>query len=211
MAKRRTLVRTGRSKRGKRTTGPARKRAKRTTAKRAKSKARHVDTKSAGHAYPSEKIEMPRIEPPPRVEFDMDGSARWLKRMNRQKADLLCTIEWSWSPVHERMESYYLQRGRTHWILSLKRFDDNWGKWEKPIAIARCLWNGLAYDKDAAMILLVAVLTEEIRYYSSDPGRFDINNTGLLSMEELDAVADAVWGRNSLNSQSAPSGSHPVT
>jgi hypothetical protein len=77
---------------------------------------------------------MPRIEPPPRVEFDMDGAAQWLKCMDRRKADFLCTIEWSWSPVNERMESYYLQQGRTHWILWLKHYDNNWGKWEKPIA-----------------------------------------------------------------------------
>jgi hypothetical protein len=123
----------------------------------------------------------------------MDGSARWLKRMESRKSEFLCTIEWSWSPVNERMESYYLQRGRTHWLLWLKRYDGNWAKWEKPIAISRCARKGLCDDKDVAMILLAAVLAEEIRYYNSDPGRFDINNTGLLSMEELDAVADTVW------------------
>jgi hypothetical protein len=44
------------------------------------------------------------------------------------------------------------------------------------------------------MILLEAVLAEKIRHYDSDPGRFGINNTGVLSVEELDAVADVVWG-----------------
>ena len=77
---------------------------------------------------PQQKIEMPRIEPAPRVEFDMDGWAGLPKRMERT-ADFLCTIEWSWSPANERMESYYLQRGRTHWILWRKDFDDNYGQW----------------------------------------------------------------------------------
>jgi hypothetical protein len=123
----------------------------------------------------------------------MDGSAGWLKRMDRQKADLLCTIEWSWSPVNERMESYYLQRSRTHWVLWQKQYDDNWGKWEKPVAIARCPWKGLGYDKDAGMILLAAVLAENRRY---DPylDRFHSIHTGSLSIGELDAVADTVWG-----------------
>src|SRR5262245_33990369 len=57
-----------------------------------------------------QKIEMPRIEPPPRVELDRDGSARWLKRMNWRKTSFVCTFEWKWSEVSERMESYYLQR-----------------------------------------------------------------------------------------------------
>jgi len=92
------------------------------------------------------------------------------------------------------MESYDLQRGRTHWIFWLKRYDHIWGKWEKPIAIARCPWKGLGFDKDAVMILLGAVLAEGIRHFDSDPGPFDINDTGVLSVRELDAVANAVWG-----------------
>ena len=154
---------------------------------------RHEVPKTA--AYLPQKIEMPRIEPSPRVEFDMDSSERWLKRMDRRKAEFLCTIEWSWSPANERMESYYLQRSRTHWVLWLKRYDDNWGKWEKPIAIARCPWKGLGHNQDAAMILLAAVLAEEIRRYQSELDRFHaITSTGLLSIGELDAVADTVWG-----------------
>jgi hypothetical protein len=46
----------------------------------------------AGTNTMKEKIEMPEIDPTPRVEFDMDGSAGWLKRMG-QTAEFLCTIE----------------------------------------------------------------------------------------------------------------------
>jgi hypothetical protein len=116
---------------------------------------------------PSQKIEMSRIEPHPPVEFDLDGSAEWLKRMDQRRAEFLCTIEWSWSAVHERMESYYLQRSRTYWILWRTAYDDNWGKWENAIGIARCPWAGLGY-KDAAMILFAAALAEERRRYDPD-------------------------------------------
>jgi hypothetical protein len=45
------------------------------------------------------------------------------------------------------------------------------------------------------MILLAAVLTEEIRQYSSELDRFHaITEAGLLSTKELDVVADTVWG-----------------
>jgi hypothetical protein len=145
---------------------------------------------------------MPKIDPPPNVEFDMDGSARWLKRMDPRRAKFLCTLEWSETPFNERMESYYLQHGRTHWILWIEQYDDNWGKWEKPFAIARCPWKGVA-GGDAAMTLLAAVLREQQRRYHSDWGRFYINDTGLLSMEELDAVADAVWGDGEKNEAQA--------
>jgi hypothetical protein len=142
---------------------------------------------------PQQKLDMPKIEPTPRIEFDLDGSEQWLKHM-RQTAEFICTIEWSWSPLNERKESYYLQRGRTHWILWLKRYDDNWGKWEKPVVVARCPGKEIGRDKDAAMILLAGVFSEAIRHYNSDPGPFDINDAGLLSMWELDVVSDTVWG-----------------
>jgi len=78
----------------------------------------------------------------------------------------------------------------------LKRFDDNRGKWEKPIAIARCPQKGLGCSKDAAMILLAAVLAEGMRQYDPELDPFhSITGTG-LSIEELDAVADTVWGEN---------------
>jgi hypothetical protein len=45
------------------------------------------------------------------------------------------------------------------------------------------------------MILLAPALAEDIRKYDPELDRFHmITNTGSLSMEELDAVADSVWG-----------------
>jgi hypothetical protein len=172
-----------------------------TMTKRAK-KIRRAGTKpednAASELAPPQKIEMPKIDPPPSVEFDMHSSAQWLKHMDPRNAVFLCKAEWSEAPHHERMESYYLQQGGTHWNLWIEQYDDNWGKWEKPFVIARCPCIGLT-DRDAAMTLLSAVLSEEQRRYDSDWGRFDITDTGLLSMEELDTVADAVWGEGENN------------
>ena len=46
------------------------------------------------------------------------------------KADYLGQVEWSWSPMHNRVDAYYLSRSRTHWILWLYSYDDNWEKWD---------------------------------------------------------------------------------
>src|SRR6202035_485143 len=43
-------------------------------------------------------------------------SAWWLKRMDVRNTRFICKLEWSWTRFNERMESYYLQPGRTHWI-----------------------------------------------------------------------------------------------
>jgi hypothetical protein len=122
----------------------------------------------------------------------MTGSAVFAKRMERTTS-FLCKIEWSWSPVNERVESYYLERGDSYWIFWKEQYDDNYGRWQKARAIARCLRKELD-ERSAAKILLSAAFAEEIRHCNSDPGRFGITETGLLSMRELDAVADSIWG-----------------
>ena len=30
------------------------------------------------------------------------------------KSTYLCQVEWAWSPAHNRLDAYYLHRGRTH-------------------------------------------------------------------------------------------------
>ena len=142
------------------------------------------------------KIEIPSIGPIPGIEFDFDGSIGLGKRVNWRTTSILCTLEWSWSPVNERMETYYLQDSRKYWILWIKRYDDNYGRWEKPIAIARCPRQNFGGDyKAAGMNLLAAVLTEEMRQYDPELDPFGINDCSSLSMEELDTVANAVWAR----------------
>jgi hypothetical protein len=79
---------------------------------------------------------MPKTQPVPGIKFDMDGSAKLAKRMDPETTLFLCTIEWWWSPVNERKESYYLQRSNEYWNLWIKQYDDNYDRWETPFAIA---------------------------------------------------------------------------
>ena len=138
-------------------------------------------------------VGMPTIKPPPNIEFDLDGQAGVPKRMDGRRASFLCTLKWSWSPMNERIESYYLQECGSHWVLWLKQYDDNWQRWEEPTAIARCLRIGIEF-KEAAMILLAGALAEDIRRYDSRLGRFHrITDTGALDDDEIQAVGDAVW------------------
>ena len=40
----------------------------------------------------------------------------------------LCQVEWAWSPMHNRINAYYLHRSRTNWSLWFKYWDNNWGR-----------------------------------------------------------------------------------
>ena len=87
--------------------------------------------------------------------------------------------------------SYYLQRGRAHWILWLKIYDDNWGKWETPFVTARLPLKGFHGSAgDAAIILLTASLVDDKRSFGLDS--MGIDDTGLLSMDELNALLDTL-------------------
>ena len=53
-----------------------------------------------------------------------------LPKAGISSATFLCQVEWAWSPMHSRIDAYYLHRGRSEWSLWSKYWDDNWGKWE---------------------------------------------------------------------------------
>src|SRR3954452_2585749 len=94
----------------------------------------------------------------PRRGVEPDGACRRAKSMSARTSVFLRTVEWSWSPVHMRRESYYLQPyRRRQWILWYQYYDDNWMEWQKPIPVARCPQKKLG-PGHASMVLLAAVL-----------------------------------------------------
>lgn len=44
-----------------------------------------------------------------------------------RNADYLGQVEWTWSPMHSRIDAYYISRGRTHWLLWIYSYDDDDG------------------------------------------------------------------------------------
>jgi hypothetical protein len=60
----------------------------------------------------------------------------------------------------------------------------------------RCPREGFGEDEKAAAVTLIAAfLAEDIRRYDPELDRFHmITKTSFLSVEELDAVGNSVWG-----------------
>ena len=103
----------------------------------------------------------------------------------------LCQVEWAWSPMHNRLDAYYLHRGRTHWSLWSKYWDDNWMKWEQ-IAIG-CVPRTGVDQKQAAVYLLLEFWAFDAKEGDVDEFHW-INEDGYLSIAELAAIAREVWG-----------------
>ena len=106
------------------------------------------------------------------------------------KSTYLCQVEWAWSPAHSRLDAYYLHRGRTHWSLWSKYWDDNWGRWNQ-IAVGYGPSRGVD-QKQAAVYLLLEFWAYDAQENSVDEFHW-INEDGFISIAELAAIAREVW------------------
>jgi hypothetical protein len=102
-------------------------------------------------------------------------------------------VEWAWSPMHMRIDAYYLSmcRRHHHWVLWSKGYDDNWSRWMDPSATAVASRAGLRSDAAARLLL------HDCWAQQRDDGldRFHwVNESGILDAGELAEVAAAVWG-----------------
>jgi hypothetical protein len=98
--------------------------------------------------------------------------------------------EWAWSPMHNRIEAYYLYRSRSHWLLYLRDLDPDNRDFE---------WRVGAYvqkrgvdEKTAAVHLMVALWAFET---NDGLEQFHwLTHDGLISVAEWRAIAREVWG-----------------
>lgn len=102
----------------------------------------------------------------------------------------LAQVEWAWSPMHNRIDAYYLHRGRTHWVLWSRYYDDNWGRWNW-VAVACSHRRGVS-EHQAAVYLLIELWKAEAADSGVDQFHW-LNESDFLSVAELMAIAREVW------------------
>ncbi len=102
-------------------------------------------------------------------------------------------MEWAWSPMHMRIDAYYLSMcsHHRHWVLWAKGYDDNWGRWMKPCPVVVAERVGVAAE-DAARLLVFDYWKEE---RTEDVDHFHWVNEGeMIDVGGLAEIGDAVWG-----------------
>ena len=112
-----------------------------------------------------------------------------------RSARYLGQVEWAWSPMHSRISGYYLSMDRSHrhWVLWDRPYDDNWGRWMEPCAVAaarRCA----ADANTAAKLLLVHTWSLE-RDDGLDQFHW-VGEAAFLEAGEFNEIAAAVWDAN---------------
>ena len=106
----------------------------------------------------------------------------------------VCSVEWAWSPTHDRLDSYYINEKPNYWALWKHELDDVSSPW-------RWTWRLYAYapkvpNEDVSTIvayMLFDAWTDEARAVGLDHYHW-INETGILDTETVQAIGRAVWG-----------------
>jgi hypothetical protein len=109
-----------------------------------------------------------------------------------RSARYVAQVEWAWSPMHMRIDAYYISMDRLHrrWVLWNKPYDDNWGCWSEPHIMAAALRCSLDVEIAAKLLVLHAWSAGR----ETGLGRFHwVNEEGLLASGELNEIASIVW------------------
>jgi hypothetical protein len=143
---------------------------------------------------------MPSLDDCPGLVCDHKKLVDIPARMSRT-AGMLCQVEWAWGPMHASVDAYYIHRGRSRWILWSKYYDDNMEVWYD-VAMASSRRRRLD-ARAAGMILLARSFGWRREHENLD--RFHwINQAGLLSIGDIEAVADEAWGRRGSGAKEDP-------
>jgi len=134
--------------------------------------------------------------PPPVIEV---VGSEGIPMRKPSSATFLCQAEWSWSPIHHRLENYHvsLNTKRDKWLLWVSYYND----WERP-------WKWETYqevysiDRSVVMEKSAASLQLLWKYWSD--ARDDeyieefhwIGAEGSLVVKDLQAIAGSVWRKN---------------
>ncbi len=119
---------------------------------------------------------------PPEVIYDHDR--------DRGELDFMCTVEWSWSPYHERIDSYYFGVTEDEYELWSHYNDESTGGHN---------WCCCVVAKKTAAPITRApawLLEYKWRHESAESsiGWFDmVSEEGLLEEDEVIQIGRAVW------------------
>ena len=129
-----------------------------------------------------------------KIEFRELGDLNVPKKIPR-KAKFVIQVEWAWTPMHNRLTNYHisLDSERKRWVLWESILNDHsipwrWYTVEHVHTVRRA---GLSREA-AAMILLKAAWEHDRDGEMIDHFHW-INSTGLISVEDVQAIAREVW------------------
>ena len=118
------------------------------------------------------------------LDYESEHGLAGIPKKPTKKSIYLAQVEWAWSPMHNRLDAYYIHKGRTHWLLWSSTLDDQdvpW-KWnDHPVA---CIPVKGVAEQQAAVHLLLEYWKSVSAAFAVDHYHW-INETGALSVGQL--------------------------
>ena len=106
-----------------------------------------------------------------------------------RKLTFVCSVEWAWSPMNNRIANYYINAKPWRWALWDNWLDDHDVPW-------RWWWNFIAYsgktgvdERTITAHMLLEAWRDDAEHQLMDHNHW-INNTGCLSVEDVQAIAE---------------------
>ena len=107
---------------------------------------------------------------------------------------LICSAEWAWSPMHNRIDNYYLGRRKNRWLLWNNWVNDNEIPWAWN-------WDYLSYTENAGRADIETIAAHLLLNYwraqVTDGELYDqphwINHDGILDIPMIYAIQRGIW------------------
>ena len=110
-----------------------------------------------------------------------------------KKSVYLCQVEWAWGPYHDRIDAYYLHKGRTHWLMWVGDLnDEEWGNWHWRYLNAIAVPIKDVSEEQAAVYLLMEYWKSQVAEMDVDHYHL-IDEQGFLSVPQIQAIGREVW------------------
>ena len=120
----------------------------------------------------------------PKVEW-VEPLLRDPPRASPRKLTFLFSVEWSWSPMHHRIDNYYLNPRRTGWLLWNNWVNDGTMPWSWHWLLILCKRVSLM----KRLLLFISSGLWQCEQEHQMPSEYHWINTGLLNVEEIQAIA----------------------
>jgi len=106
----------------------------------------------------------------------------------------LGALEWSWSPMHSRLDSYYLSYTADHWLVFLHNLEDGGfeSEWTWEWYLYAIAEHVLDDEHTIAFWLIYELLRQDHRSHELDHFHL-VSDTGVLSVGDFLNIGKLVW------------------
>ena len=104
----------------------------------------------------------------------------------------LGALEWSWSPMHSRMDSYYLSYDKDHWMIFMHLLEDGSSSWEWSWYLYAIAPRVSADDRSVGFWMIHDLLKYDAVTHEVDEFHL-VSGEGLLTVGDFENIGQLVW------------------